>query len=63
MNLANEIKAAANKERLSYWDYVKKYQDKLRLPFRYVIVDTTAILEEEHRLKEEKRKKKYEEDK
>ncbi len=62
-NLANMISKAAKAEKLSYWDYVKKHQNKKRFGFRYERINTAALLEEEHRRKEEKRKLKYSESK
>ncbi len=58
-NPANEISKAAKAEKLTYWDYVKKHQNKKRFGFRSVRINTAALLERDRRVKEEKRKAKY----
>ncbi len=60
-NLANQILRAAYAVNLNYMDYIRKYP-QVSSNGRLVIcerIDTAALLEEEHRIKEEKRKLKY----
>jgi len=59
MNLARAIKIMAAMEGLTYWEYVKKYQDKKNFGFIYQRINTAALLELEHMQKEIKRKRKY----
>jgi hypothetical protein len=54
-NPANVIAKAAAKEGLGYWDYVKKHQNKKDFGFRYVKVDTAALIEEKERQRAEKK--------
>jgi len=57
LNPANQIKAAAAKEGLAYWDFCKKYQKNLNLP-RVFRVEMKKVVEERDRIKAEKQAEK-----
>jgi len=57
INLAKAISVEAKREEIGYWDFVRKYQDKLDLPFRVIRVEMAKEIAEQDKAKKERRRK------